>query len=602
MSDFVLFNQSQAQRIGETVRDSEARRRGQRGGFQWRPQPVLPHGTRFTWTDSGAGDLPAFGVFQQAGGSIDADSGTWPILGEKAAAGGGAPYWVNRSNAVAYNERGIADQGIEAPVRVLYDDSGPTPAAGQIWGPKDGSFALWPDLPGFLILDVDAASGTVLALAAAGGDLRPFELTAGHVPQAYSTGTPKTAAGVFLDDPAGYGNEAAQTLYWEGGDQTSGAGIKTPPICLGLGRARNITSGNQIPGTRGWARWNPTGETVSGDPNYPTPGRWEIVCGDFEMHTQAVIGSYAIHNGWLGTARLWWWDATGSPQMRDSTHDINLTNICGRWLAPGEAVNIYYDCTQDRWFCAETTSNLIRAKVQTGYVNFPAGAPAGEVSLKMLDASDNEIGDAFTGYMKYDLSRAPCIFPADTVLVEYCPTKNRWYLVGEFCSDGLGMPKIFTGGVGGIPPGFKQSDYLKGYVPVGLDTDSTTGEETLDGTFGFKKHGTDENGHPDHPNHRHELDGTTYDDVGPVAQANDIVNDLANPPAQIGVVVPTSQGVMGIQGGVNPTAPWTTGDAKLAGGANVDWTHKGTAFGGVEDTDNRQPSKVVLWIERDETV
>ena len=96
--------------------------------------------------------------------------GVWPIQGIQAAGTSASPpFWVNRSQQIPYNGGGLADLAVEFPVRALYDTSGPVPSPGQIWGPKPGSFKLWPAYPGFQILDVDAASGTVLVLAGRGG-------------------------------------------------------------------------------------------------------------------------------------------------------------------------------------------------------------------------------------------------------------------------------------------------------------------------------------------------------------------------------------------------------------------------------------------------
>jgi len=566
MPDYVLFDQPQAVRIGAAVRDVESRVRGGSAGRQGRPIPVRPEGTPFVWTDGTNSPLPPFGVFceQPGGDMLVVPRGVWPIQGIQAAGTSASPpFWVNRSQQIPYFGGGLADLAVEFPVRALCDSSGPVPSPGQIWGPKPGSFKLWPGYPGFLVLDVDTATGTVLVLAQAASCLRPFELTADHVPGPYSGSTPKTLIGVLLDTGATYGTETAQTFYWIP-DQATPVNVAT----LGVGRARSLSHGYY--GTRGLVKWNPSGSTVSGDPNYPNLGRFEIVWGDFSLLATVQVGTSPIAACITGSpvpsgqAELFW----ETNDWVDSTHAISLCNPTPTALPANSWVTAYYDRADDLWYAIIGASSVVSYGVaQADWVN--AGGNGSYVSVKACKRDGSSVtGSAFNVYLPRSGSQDPQVYASYSGspsyagdIIEYqSDLSGNAVATGSYLGPKIGTIALWSGSVASIPYGWCLCDgsngspdlrtrFVMGADPANSDG---AGDEALGSTGGYRWHGTTENGHGVHASHLHKM----------------------------------TSGAQIASGAPGFYSSNTTLEYDAAGNAYPGWTHGGSA-NGENDTDNR---------------
>jgi hypothetical protein len=222
------------------------------------------------------------------------------------------------------------------------------------------------------------------------------------------------------------------------------------------------------------------------------------------------------------------------------------------------------------------------AKVQSGYVNFtPYYGGVGVsrfASVKFIDDSEGEYGDAFDAFLPVPSGQHPALFPGDILAVaDPCrggigvvtPTPHAW--TGPVCISPCagaeyGTIQAYTGRLPGpvpiLPKGWKLCDGengtidLRGRFIMGIDVGGIAGENTMGATGGFRKHGTTENNHNDHPHHGH-----------PVTASSSFCTDE------------TGEG--------NFVAPY---DAYSAGNDTADWSHS--------DSDNRPRYYVLAFMQR----
>jgi hypothetical protein len=152
----------------------------------------------------------------------------------------------------------------------------------------------------------------------------------------------------------------------------------------------------------------------------------------------------------------------------------------------------------------------------------------------------------------------------------------------EWLDVNVSAPTGWIDADGGVlPVGNKVSytnapDYRGKYI-MHKGTSSTYGEDTIGNTLGFRLHGQTENNHPDHDNHRHQLDSATYNTAN-VAAGTDFTVIQSSP------------------------VPYTSGQTTLSGSpsANNFDNHLGPAASPYndDDTDNRPPTRVSRLIFR----
>jgi len=124
--------------------------------------------------------------------------------------------------------------------------------------------------------------------------------------------------------------------------------------------------------------------------------------------------------------------------------------------------------------------------------------------------------------------------------------------------------------------------FIVGYYSGGLPEKGGLGAagdySALGQTGGHAWHGIGAgagNNHPDHPEHRHQLDSSTYTKVAVAAGG---IADVIQEKDQV--------------------APYTSGSAALPGGDPPDWGHGCDDPQETQDTDNRPPYYVLAFIER----
>jgi len=224
----------------------------------------------------------------------------------------------------------------------------------------------------------------------------------------------------------------------------------------------------------------------------------------------------------------------------------NLTSTAG---AGGTALTVVGDTR---------ITGVVSGSVRAGTAQADWEENGGDPRVSVLDPDRSPL--PFWVYLPCPAHQDPAVYSGDDVCylvdnsgVAYAP----WY-----GSDKLGTIKLWSGNPANLAndlPGWKLCDGgaagagdkvagnrpdLKGRFVVGYDNGDAD-YNAIGNTGGFKLHGDTENGHPDHPNHRHELDGFTYKEVE--VQSGTGVADVMQMMA----------------GGV---APWTSGAAPAADG------------------------------------
>jgi hypothetical protein len=171
---------------------------------------ILPAPPCSPFTPSGV-TIPAYGVCVSSS-STAANGGHVHSVGQASVHGGGSLLLVNEGSDVSSSSQGI---GWWAPAWwpqwALYDTADGSPAAGDSWGVKGGSFKLGPGLPGFRVLEVDATNGRVLVVRTEGDNTRTAATsstigTGGGNATLWYGGAPGSLAVSVSDDMLGAGD------------------------------------------------------------------------------------------------------------------------------------------------------------------------------------------------------------------------------------------------------------------------------------------------------------------------------------------------------------------------------------------------------------
>ncbi len=160
MVDAYAFDESSAQRIMRAVRTVEGQARGGPAESNLRLGALAESGLiPFIGTDL----VPAGAVFVDNGGTEWTD-GILTLAARQTQITGERPIYVNLLEEVAIGDVGFCRRPDNlGPIKVAYDDTDGTPAAGETWGPVKTNYRLRKGLPGFKIL-LAGDSGLVWAV------------------------------------------------------------------------------------------------------------------------------------------------------------------------------------------------------------------------------------------------------------------------------------------------------------------------------------------------------------------------------------------------------------------------------------------------------
>lgn len=116
------------------------------------------HQTRWMEAKSDSGDIPAFGVVEVVGATLE-NPGRLVLLVAQPSADNVVPFAINSHKPIASGDYGLV--AMEGPVFALYDNAD-TPVVGDNWGPQSGSYEAKKDNTGLVIIGgVDTARGIV---------------------------------------------------------------------------------------------------------------------------------------------------------------------------------------------------------------------------------------------------------------------------------------------------------------------------------------------------------------------------------------------------------------------------------------------------------
>lgn len=352
---------------------------------------------------------------------------------------------------------------------------------------------------------------------------------------------------------------------------------------LGVCRGRARSEGYHA-GSIGYARF------------YHDLGRWEVIA----MQPHALILG-ALVNEASGVERTTATFAVDGVVMLQPTGGLLDTvpttarNVLKLRLLDNDPVLLVWNETDQTWDAIgqERGAVLRHGLVQSGWENAEADQRRA-VSVKLCDKDGGNVtGDAFNVYTGLAPGKWTWLFPGD--VVDFIEAEDGApIIVSHHHDERKGTIQWLAIDPDDIKPGWALCDGENGTVDLrdrfivcyrggdGKEAKDCTGDEgdyaNLGETGGHAWHGKSFNGHPDHPNHRHQLDASTYG-----------MEDV-----QIGTGV-TVINLLHVQGDP-PVPPWTSGADKLSDGDDLNWSHGGPD--GADDTDNRPPYYVLAAIQR----